>query len=172
MSKFTKTSIAGYILEQFLKPQFRYKGIPVNVFGLPMLRSNFPKKNFSNELSRLKRDKFIEIEKESESWRITKKGQEYIKRRQNSFSTFQFSFPKSSPKNLLVMFDIPESQKAEREWFRLHLKKFGYEMIQRSVWVGPSPLPKDFLSYVKDIKLTECVKTFKLARSYQDKKLI
>lgn len=169
MSKFTKTSIAGYILEQFLKPQFKYKGISVNIFGLPAFHSNYPKKNFSNELSRLKREKFIE--KDSESWRITKKGQEYIKRRQDSFSVFNFFFPKNSPKNLLVIYDIPEDKKAEREWFRFHLKKFGYEMIQRSVWVGPSPLPEEFLSYLGDIKLTKCVKTFRLAKSYQDKKL-
>lgn len=169
MSKFTKTSVVGHILEQFLKPQFKYKGIPVNIFGLPTFRANYLKKNFSNELSRLKREKFIE--KDNEYWRITKRGQEYIKRRQNSFFTFDFSFPKDSPKNLLVMYDIPEDKKAEREWFRFHLKKFSYEMIQRSVWVGPSPLPKEFLSYLEDIKLKECVKTFKLAKSYQDKKL-
>jgi DNA-binding transcriptional regulator PaaX len=169
MGKFTKTSVAGHILEQFLKPKFKYKGISVNIFGLPSFRSNYSKRTFSNELSRLKREKFIEEEKDSESLRITRKGQEYIKRRQSSLSVFSFSFPKSSPKNLIVMFDIPEPKKAEREWFRYHLKKFGYEMIQRSVWVGPSPLPPEFLAYLKYIKLTKCVKTFKLAKSYQNK---
>lgn len=68
------------------------------------------------------------------------------------------------------MFDIPEPKKAEREWFRFHLKKFNYEMIQRSVWVGPSPLPKEFLDYLKEIKLTEYVKTFKLDKPYNKNK--
>ncbi len=67
------------------------------------------------------------------------------------------------------MYDIPEDKKAEREWFRFHLKKFGYEMIQRSVWVGPSPLPKDFLDYLGEIKLKSHVKTFKLAKSYKNR---
>lgn len=165
MGKFTKTSIAGYILEEFLKPQFKYKGMSVNMFGLPSFRAKYPKSTFSNEVSRLKRENFIK--KDGEYLRITKKGQEYIKRRQSSFSTFDFSFPKDSPKNLLVMYDIPEGKKAEREWFRFHLKKFGYEMIQRSVWVGPSPLPEDFLNYLKEIKLKNYVKTFKLAKSYK-----
>ena len=79
---------------------------------------------------------------------------------------FVSPFSKKSPKNLLVMFDIPEVKKAEREWFRFHLRQFGYKMIQKSVWVGPSPLPKDFLDYIKDIKLKECIKTFKLAKPY------
>ena len=51
------------------------------------------------------------------------------------------------------MYDIPEVRKAEREWLRWHLKKFGYVLIQKSVWMGPSPLPKDFLDYIKEIKL-------------------
>src|SRR3989344_6455504 len=166
MGKFTKTSIAGHILEKFLKPRFKYKGIPVNMFGLPTFRAKYSKNIFSNELSRLKRENFIK--KDGELLRITKKGQEYVKRRQNSLSVFYFSFPKDSPKNLLIMYDIPEGRKAEREWFRFHLKKFNYEMIQRSIWVGPSPLPEDFLNYLKDIKLKSCVKTFKLTKPYSN----
>ena len=65
------------------------------------------------------------------------------------------------------MFDIPVEKKGEREWFRWHLKKFGYIMIQHSVWVGPSPLPKEFLDYVKSIKLDKCIKTFKLEKPYK-----
>ncbi|OGI94256.1 hypothetical protein A3A03_03235 [Candidatus Nomurabacteria bacterium RIFCSPLOWO2_01_FULL_40_18] len=64
------------------------------------------------------------------------------------------------------MFDIPETKKAEREWLRWHLKKFNYSMIQKSVWVGPSPLPKEFLDYIQFIKIKDGFKTFKLAKSY------
>lgn len=39
-------------------------------------------------------------------------------------------------------------------------------MIQRSVWVGPSPLPEEFLNYLKRIGLEKEFKTFKLAKSY------
>ncbi len=39
-------------------------------------------------------------------------------------------------------------------------------MIQRSVWVGPSPLPKDFLDYLKEIKLGDNLKMFKLSKGY------
>jgi hypothetical protein len=42
-------------------------------------------------------------------------------------------------------------------------------MIQKSVWVGPSPLPKEFMDYVKEIGLKDNLKTFKLAKSYLDK---
>jgi hypothetical protein len=47
---------------------------------------------------------------------------------------------------------------------------FDYIMIQKSVWVGPSPLPKEFVEYVKSINLQDSIKTFKLENSYKNKK--
>ena len=69
------------------------------------------------------------------------------------------------------MYDIPHEKKTERDWFRRQLKNFDYIMIQKSVWVGPSPLPKDFLDYVKMIGLRSQLKTFKLAKPYRGGKL-
>jgi len=76
---------------------------------------------------------------------------------------------KNSPKDLLIVYDIEENKKKERDWFRRHLKRFHFIMIQRSVWVGPSPLPKEFSDYLKEIKLGDSLKTFKLARGYGEK---
>ena len=101
---------------------------------------------------------------------MTLKGQKYIRRKIDSLQQFYFNFDKNAPKNLIVMFDVPETKKAEREWLRWHLKKFNYIMIQKSVWVGPSPLPKEFLDYIEKIKIKEGFKTFKLAKGYDFKK--
>lgn len=84
-------------------------------------------------------------------------------------NSFPSPFQKDSVKNLIVMYDIPSSQKKERDWFRRHLVKFGYIMIQKSVWVGPSPLPKDFVNYLREIKIGNNFKTFKLAKPYNPK---
>ena len=89
------------------------------------------------------------------------------KRSRNIYNiSFASPFKKDAIKNLIVMYDIPHDKKKERDWFRRHLIKFGYQMIQKSVWVGPSPLPKDFTKYVKEIGLIDKLKTFKLAKSY------
>ena len=80
--------------------------------------------------------------------------------------SFVSDFKKDMPKNLLLIYDIPEGRKKERDWFRRQLKNFDFIMIQKSVWVGPSPLPKDFLDYLKRIGLQKEFKTFKLVRSY------
>ena len=119
---------------------FYYKGMKVNSFGLP-------------------------IWEDSKSSRVKKNN------RKRNFYHFAFPSPfkKDSPKNLIVMYDVTEQKKKERDWFRRHLKKFDYTMIQRSVWVGPSPLPKEFLDYVKEIGLKNQFKTFKLAKAYTGK---
>jgi len=119
------------------KKVFFYKGVRVNSFGIPISPKN-------------KRD------------RIKKRN------RKRTFYHVSFSSPfkKDSSKNLLVMYDIPHTKKKERDWFRRQLKNFDFIMIQKSVWVGPSPLPKDFLDY---LKIEDNFKTFKLAKSYDNK---
>ncbi len=118
-----------------------YKGIEIGAFGVPILIEK--KKDFSKRNNR-KRDYYN--------------------------NTFSSPFKSNSPKNLLVMYDVPSENKKERDWLRRHLVKFGYIMIQKSVWVGPSPLPKDFLDYLNEIKLGANLKTFKLANPYTDNK--
>src|SRR3990167_9042265 len=117
-----------------------YKGMRVNAFGLPILKNE--------RKSRAKKEN-----------------------RKKSFYhvTFLSPFKKDSSKNLIVMYDVPHIQKKERDWFRRHLIKFEYIMIQKSVWVGPSPLPKEFLNYLEEIKIGDKFKTFKLAKSYVGK---
>ena len=116
---------------------YYYKGVKVNSFGIPVF--------LLGDNNRIK-----------------------DKDRKKSFynRSFDFSFPKDSPKNLLVMYDIPSEKRKERNWFRRHLIKFGYIMVQKSVWVGPSPLPKEFIKYIEEIGLKKQLKTFKLSKSY------
>lgn len=115
------------------RKKFRYKGVSVNILGLP-------------DFSSFKTRKSIE--------------------KRQYLTSFISSFAKDAPKNLLLIYDIPESRKKERDWFRRQLKNFDFVMVQRSVWVGPSPLPADFLDYLKRIGLQKEFKTFKLAKSY------
>ncbi len=115
-----------------VRRKFNYKGMSVNIFGLPSSSDLKKEGNINNKY----------------------------------FHSFLSDFEKDAPKNLLLIYDIPEARKRERDWFRRQLKNFDFMMIQRSVWVGPSPLPKDFLEYLKRIGLRDQFKTFKLAKSY------
>ena len=157
-------SITEKILNLLNTTTSNYKGIPINCFGLPIFKE-YNKQSVRNSLSKLHSKDFIRYN--GSFIKITKEGEKYIKRRSAFLQTFEPNSSNNEEKNLLVLFDIREERKTEREWFRRHLRKFGYIMIQKSVWVGPSPLPKEFVEYVKKIKLKESIKTFKLATGYK-----
>ncbi len=112
---------------------FYYKGVPVNIFGLPVVRG--------------------------------KKKSEVLPKR-HYLRSFVSGLEEGAPRNLLIIYDIPEGRKKERDWFRRQLINFDFIMIQRSVWVGPAPLPPEFLDYLKRIGLQKEFKTFKLAKAY------
>jgi DNA-binding transcriptional regulator PaaX len=98
---------------------------------------------------------------------ITYMGEQFLEEgTRDVFKKFTSEKTDKDPKDLLILYDIPQEQTSIRNWFRRELRKFHFIMIQRSVWVGPSPLPKDFVQYVKEIKLNNNFKTFKLAKGY------
>lgn len=156
-------SLIKEILENLLEAKLLYKGNPVNIFGLPKLKKR-SRDSIYVALSRMKKSGLLD--KDLQGWLVTPTGREYLKRKHDSLRQFEFKFEKAAPRNLIVMFDIPEERKAEREWLRFQLKKGRYVMIQKSVWIGPSPLPKEFLTYLKELRLEQMIRTFKLARNY------
>ncbi|MFA6397549.1 MAG: hypothetical protein WDK96_01725 [Candidatus Paceibacterota bacterium] len=156
-------SIKEEILKEFSSPRFRYKGVSTNIFGIPKF-SGYSKRTIRTTVDRLIKQEMIK--KELNSFILTPDGKKYLKKKENSLKSFPNVFSNNAPKNLLVVFDLPVDKKAEREWFRFHLKKFNYMLIQQSVWVGPSPLPKEFLQYLEEIELKKCIKIFKLGKPY------
>jgi DNA-binding transcriptional regulator PaaX len=156
-------SIVEDILKELWNTSIHSKGGRVNLFGIPYFKKYSPR-SIRTTVDRLKKKDIVE--KELSGIVLSKYGREYVKRKIDSLKQFNRPENISKDKNLLLMFDIPTGRKPEREWLRWHLKKFNYQMIQKSVWVGPFPLPKEFKDYLEEIRLNECIKTFKLAKSY------
>ncbi|MFA7191965.1 MAG: CRISPR-associated endonuclease Cas2 [Candidatus Paceibacterota bacterium] len=156
-------SLVENILTELWNTELNYKGVRVNIFGIPRLSS----KNYNSLKStayQLKKNGLID--KDENGWFITKKGKECKIKKYLEFKNFESPFKDGAPKNLLLMFDVPSSKNSERNWLRKQLRSFDYIMVQKSVWVGPSPLPKEFVDYVKKIGIEDGVKTFKLAKDY------
>lgn len=160
-------SMKDEILEILNTPKYYYKGVPVNAFFLPALR-NYKKESVRNNFYHLQ--KSGHIKKLNNHFAISKNGKSYLEKNTKPQLKNFNSEKNNGPKNLLLLYDIPEDKKKERDWFRRTLVRFGFIMIQKSVWVGPSPLPKEFIDYVKSIKLKENIKTFKLERNYEPHK--
>jgi DNA-binding transcriptional regulator PaaX len=53
----------------------------------------------------------------------------------------------------MILVDIPESRKSERESFRYLLKKAGFVCLKNSVWISPFPLEHMFTEIKKDLGL-------------------
>lgn len=65
----------------------------------------------------------------------------------------------------IVMFDIPERERRNREWLRVVLARLQFSMLQKSVWAGYVRLPEDFLEDLKRLKLTEYVEIFSVTKT-------
>ena len=110
-------------------------------------------------LSRLKRKGYVENKKRI--WQITKAGRAYLAKKSYSlFPTHSKRIAKREPKSIVVSFDIPEACKNKRDWLRIELLCLGFEMLQRSVWVGPSPLPQEFADSLRKLQLLQYMKFF------------
>jgi CRISPR-associated endonuclease Cas2 len=149
------------------KSNLKYKGIRVGFMGLPDFRY-YKYQTLANNFTILSKKGFIRKMPNGEYF-VTTKGIIFLESGKDFLKRFEANKNENSPKDLLIVYDIEEGKKREREWFRYHLKKFHFLMIQKSVWVGPSPLPEEFSDYLKEIKLNDNLKTFKLAKGYYKK---
>jgi len=65
---------------------------------------------------------------------------------------------------IFIIFDIPEKKKKVREWIRAQIKNWGFEMIQKSVWISFGPLPKEFEEKLKILGVNDGVKIYNLQK--------
>lgn len=154
--------ILEYLSKNKNKPTVRHAGIRLGFLGLPDFKY-YKYQTIANKCSLLKSGGYIkEI---NDVYFITRKGEEFLNKKiKTNFRKFTSYKTDKDPKDLLILYDIPQNQTSIRNWFRRELISFHFVMVQRSVWVGPSPLPKDFLEYVKEMKISENFKTFKLEK--------
>lgn len=144
------------------------RGTRIGFLGLPDFK-HYKYQTLANRSSELKRNGYIK--ETNGNYFITQRGQDFLhKNTRQNLKIFESERGEKDQKDLLLLYDIPEDKRSERNWFRRQLVKFHFVMIQRSVWVGPSPLPKDFLDYLKIVGLKDTIKTFKLEKGYTTKK--
>ncbi len=57
----------------------------------------------------------------------------------------------------MVLFDVPEKKRGERDCFRKGLQYLGYKRLQKSIWVCPYDIEKETKDLIKRYKLESCV---------------
>lgn len=73
-------------------------------------------------------------------------------------------FPNNTEK-ILISFDIPEKKKKTRDWLRNQIKYWDFEMIQKSLWLGYGPLPKEFTDRLRQLGIYENVRIFRVKKA-------
>ena len=134
--------------------------------------------NYYNTLYRLKKDNLIS-EKEESGKKVIKITQQGIKKL--TFLKKEFLAKKNLPDKhyhkenrpnfTIVVFDIPEKNRRLSGWLREVLKNLDFRMIQKSVWIGKTKIPKEFLNDIFKLKLENFVEIFEISKTGSLKQL-
>jgi len=109
----------------------------------------FSRPTFASILSQLKAQGLVERRRESRGsrWRVTPRGATVVAARTGAL------LPRPDGKQRLICFDILERERAKRKWLRGELIALGYRQLQKSVWIGETPLPSDFIASLDTLEL-------------------
>ncbi|MBI3442949.1 MAG: hypothetical protein HY007_04230 [Candidatus Sungbacteria bacterium] len=111
----------------------------------------------SSILSRLKRQGLVARSGSTRNslWRVTREGKNrHDARRRKAVP------PKNDGITRLVIFDIPEYERRKRTAIRTELVGCNFRPLQKSVWIGTSPLPEDFITLLDELELKNKVHIF------------
>ena len=112
--------------------------------------------NFYQNIYRLKKKGFLDID--DKEIKLTSN-----KNKLNNFLKYRYIYKNPEKDNkLILIFDIPEKQRKTRDWLRNQIKLWGFTMIQKSVWLGTGPLPKDFNDRIKYLGIEKNIRIFNI----------
>ncbi len=133
---------------------------------LVMLREN--KKRCRALIKRLEQQGLIEhVQKRGKIFiNITERGTSRLARIQER-KTIKEAPMTAQAKNarwIIIVFDIPEKKRCKRDWIRRTLNTMGFTMIQRSVWMGQTILPKAFVENITKQDIAPYVEILEVTR--------
>ncbi len=153
------------ILTILFSYQAGYKRMRQSLYGYSSFHSKMRRSETNNAvlyltLARLKKHGLVK--KANDVWSITNEGKKYLKRRLNYILPRHQKRNVSPPerKNMIIAFDIPEKYRRKRDWLRVELIFLEFLPIQKSVWLGPAPLPKDFIENLHSLEILKYLKFF------------
>jgi DNA-binding transcriptional regulator PaaX len=120
-------------------------------------------RSFNTLFKKLQNEGLIEITKERVV--LTKNGRSTLKTIKEKFLPKKDYQIKKDNSLKLVIFDIPEKERAKRDWLRESLKNMDFKMIQKSVWLGKVKIPAEFLEDLKWLKLIDYVDILAVTRT-------
>lgn len=121
-------------------------------------RSNYERERIRQAVKALHRRRLIVYkERGNETYiEVTERGRKYVKK----YEIDRMALPRTAwdRRWRVIVFDIPEHQKAARRAFQDHIKRLGCFLMQKSVWVYPYPCRDeiDFLASFWEVRPFVC----------------
>ena len=115
---------------------------------------------FRTVLTRLKKQGLVENPSRG-VWRATKKALGiYHEVNAKDLAYKKFVAEHGAKRDTIIIFDVSEKKYHIRNRLRSELVDLGYELLQKSVWIGGGPLPEEFMFYLKEVGLLSAVHIF------------
>jgi phenylacetic acid degradation operon negative regulatory protein len=121
---------------------------------------NYKRNSYLSAVSKMLSTGNIErkVDKKGETYlEITSKG---IKRFKRKFPILSLQKKKWDGEFMVVIFDIEEKKRKERDALRIKLRELGFGMLQESVWVSPYHFEEDLREFLTGLELEKYVFVF------------
>lgn len=135
---------AGDALEEIRDPFRLVSGAYQNMYGF--LPKQYKRHNFSLLIDRSLKTGYVE--------RVVKNGKSYLRLTSVGKKHVEREFPITSltktwnKKWIIVIFDIEEKFRSQRNRLRQMLKNIGFGILQDSVWITPLPIGEDVREFI------------------------
>lgn len=137
-------SVDGYVrFEDFTNHHYKYH------YGIPELK----KTSLSQALKRLRERGLIDfVDDQKLAYRLTDNGKQAA-----VWESVKNDNKKWDGKWRIVIFDVPEKRRTERDLLRENLKKWGFIAWQQSVWVTKKDCLKPLSNFIKSVGISDWV---------------
>ncbi len=125
---------------------------------------------FYSLLTRLKNQGLIEKLENSKGtlWKITTAGFNRFTLIKDKKALYDIE---SDGKLKIIAYDIPEKERSKRLWLREVLKMMNFKMLQKSLAVGKSKIPENFLEDLRKRRMLSYVHIFEVTKTGTIKEL-
>ena len=133
--------------------------VPLGTGVWRILEKKRRRRQFAQFVNHLKRQGYIKIAnvKEKRGILLTPKGKKKVLRIRYKLLAKK---SRKDKKWIMVIFDIPEKMRKHRNEFRAFLISFGFQRLQKSVWVCPYDVLKDVEEIIRIYSLDKFVRIF------------
>lgn len=99
---------------------------------------------------------------------LTQRGRGKLLRLKTKLATKEILNEKADKKEInelmLVIYDIPEFEKAKRNKLRNLLNQYNFTLLQKSVWLKKGKVSEKFINLLKDLDVLDYVHIFKITQ--------